>query len=319
MLSYDEATAAQTTRYTRMVPCPRTEYISPEAVQDTTFADRQPLGTHAPTPSGFPLRDNEATTGLPLRMLLAEDNSVNQHLALRLLERLGYHADLAADGLEVLEALSRRTYDVVLMDVRMPALDGLETTRRLRAELPPERQPHIIAMTASALAGDREICLTAGMDDYITKPVQRETLAAALQRVRPRAVADTLPFEPGAAPIDPVILQQLHANLGDSFGEELAAILEAYRLQLQVELPLLHQAITQSDHTQLALLAHRLCGASATLGARHVALLCRKLEQRGASVDTQLALLRHILVEAQRASAALDAMTRPGATISGSM
>ena len=123
-----------------------------------------------------------------LRILLAEDNVVNQRVALLLLDRLGYRADLAANGLEALEALGRSPYDVVLMDVQMPELDGLEATRRLRAELPARRQPWVVAMTASARAEDREACAAAGMDDYLAKPVRREELAAALAGAAERLV-----------------------------------------------------------------------------------------------------------------------------------
>ena len=107
----------------------------------------------------------------PLRLLLAEDNAVNQKLAVRLLERMGYTADIAGDGLEAIDALEARDYDVVLMDVQMPELDGLEATRRIRAPMagPPLT---IIAMTANAMEGDRETCLAAGMDDYVSKPIR---------------------------------------------------------------------------------------------------------------------------------------------------
>jgi CheY-like chemotaxis protein len=124
----------------------------------------------------------------PLRILLAEDNAVNQKLALRLLERMGYRADLAASGLEVLEALQRQRYDVVLMDVQMPEMDGLEATRRIRRDM--GKQPQIIAMTANAMKEDREICLAAGMDDYISKPIRVEELVAALSRCHPVAEPD---------------------------------------------------------------------------------------------------------------------------------
>ncbi len=118
----------------------------------------------------------------PLRILLAEDNPVNQKLALRLLQQLAYVADVAGDGLQAIEAIEREPYDVVLMDVQMPELDGLEATRRIRARWPDRRLP-IIAMTANAMAGDREACLAAGMNDYISKPIRPAELAAALARV----------------------------------------------------------------------------------------------------------------------------------------
>ena len=117
-----------------------------------------------------------------LRILLAEDNAINQKVAIRMLERLGYRADVAADGHEVLAALKKRPYDVVLMDVQMPEMDGLEATRSIRRSL--SFQPYIIAMTAHAMKGDREECLDAGMDDYISKPVRIEELKAALEHNR---------------------------------------------------------------------------------------------------------------------------------------
>jgi CheY-like chemotaxis protein len=126
-----------------------------------------------------------------LRVLLAEDNAVNQKLALRLLERLGYQADVAWNGVEVLEALERQPYDVILMDVQMPELDGLDATRRIRESRAPEAQPHIVAMTANAMREDREACFAAGMDDYVAKPISPDTLAEALARARPLAESST--------------------------------------------------------------------------------------------------------------------------------
>jgi len=116
----------------------------------------------------------------PLRILVAEDNAVNQRVVLLMLERLGYSADVAADGLEVLAALRRQSYDLVLMDVQMPGMDGLEATRRIRGELPAELQPRIVAVTANALNEHREACLSAGMDDFLSKPILFSNLQAVL-------------------------------------------------------------------------------------------------------------------------------------------
>ena len=124
---------------------------------------------------------------LPLRILLAEDNAVNQKVALRLLERMGYRADVAGNGLEAIEALERQPYDVVLMDVQMPEMDGLEASRRIKGNWPPGARPRIIAMTANAMQGDREKCLAAGMDDYLTKPIRTEALVAALSQTQPKS------------------------------------------------------------------------------------------------------------------------------------
>ena len=129
--------------------------------------------------------DPEMGQRLPLRILLAEDNAVNQKLALRLLERMGYRADLAANGLEALEALRRQSYDVVLMDVQMPEMDGLEATRIICQEWTQERRPRLIAMTANVMQEDREAYLAAGMDDYVGKPIQVGELVNALNKCRP--------------------------------------------------------------------------------------------------------------------------------------
>jgi len=119
------------------------------------------------------------------RLLLAEDNTVNQKVALMMLGRLGYRADVAANGYEVIESLGRQSYDIILMDVQMPEMDGLEATRRILTKYPdPAQRPWIIALTANAMQGDREQCLAAGMDDYISKPIRREELETALNRAR---------------------------------------------------------------------------------------------------------------------------------------
>jgi len=136
-----------------------------------------------------PKADPDLAARHPLRILLAEDNLVNQKLALRLLEQMGYRADLASNGKEAIESVARQTYDVVLMDVQMPELDGLEASRRLNADYPPDARPRIVAMTANAMQGDRDMCLEAGMDDYIAKPIRVEKLIEALQAV-PRRRGD---------------------------------------------------------------------------------------------------------------------------------
>jgi GAF domain-containing protein/CheY-like chemotaxis protein/tetratricopeptide (TPR) repeat protein len=129
--------------------------------------------------------DPELAARHPLRILLAEDNVVNQKLALRLLQQMGYRADLASNGIEAVESVERQTYDVILMDVQMPDMDGLEASRRINARWNSDR-PRIVAMTANAMQGDREMCLAAGMDDYLTKPIRVERLVEALTSVRAR-------------------------------------------------------------------------------------------------------------------------------------
>ena len=143
----------------------------------------------APRPSAAPAKaaiDAGLAARHPLRILLAEDNVVNQKLAMRLLQQMGYRADLASNGLEAVESVQRQDYDVVLMDVQMPEMDGLEAARRITAAVPAGARPRIVAMTANAMQGDREACLAAGMDDYLTKPIRVEQLVQALNLAHAR-------------------------------------------------------------------------------------------------------------------------------------
>jgi signal transduction histidine kinase/ActR/RegA family two-component response regulator/tetratricopeptide (TPR) repeat protein len=132
--------------------------------------------------------DPQMSTRHPLRILLAEDNAVNRKLALRLLGQMGYTADVALNGLEALERVGQQPYDVVLMDVQMPEMDGLEASRQITAKHPRGARPRIVAMTANAMQGDREECLAAGMDDYVTKPIRVEALVEALLGATPRGI-----------------------------------------------------------------------------------------------------------------------------------
>lgn len=142
----------------------------------------QPVQVY-PETKRFPSIDSQTAQRLPLRILLAEDNVVNQKVGLCLLQQLGYLADVASNGLEVLEALHRQPYDVVLMDVQMPKLDGLAATQRICQEWSLPERPHIIALTANAMQGDKEMCLAAGMNDYISKPIHLQELVGALSRM----------------------------------------------------------------------------------------------------------------------------------------
>ena len=138
------------------------------------------------TPRAEPAKaalDSEMAANHPLRILLAEDNAVNQKLALRLLQQMGYRADVASNGLEAVESVERQSYDVVLMDVQMPEMDGLDATRAIR-KLKTIWQPRVVAMTANAMQGDREMCIAAGMDDYISKPIRVAELVEALTKTK---------------------------------------------------------------------------------------------------------------------------------------
>jgi GAF domain-containing protein/CheY-like chemotaxis protein len=163
-----------------------TKPLKPSALYDalaSIFA--RSLASQKPEPAKT-LMDSEMGRLHPLRILLAEDNAVNQKLALRILERLGYRADVASNGLEAVESVQRQIYDVILMDVQMPEMDGLDATRIIR-KLAQLTQPHIIAMTANAMEGDREMCIAVGMNDYVSKPIRVNELVGALLKAERKA------------------------------------------------------------------------------------------------------------------------------------
>jgi signal transduction histidine kinase/HAMP domain-containing protein/ActR/RegA family two-component response regulator len=153
----------------------------------STRAAEAPADVSGGRRSGVLELDPEHAVRHPLRILLAEDNAVNQKLALRLLAQMGYEADLAGNGLEAVEAVERQPYDLVLMDVQMPELDGLDATRQIIARVPLEHRPWIVAMTANAMDGDREACLEAGMNGYISKPIRVDELVDAVLTAPPTA------------------------------------------------------------------------------------------------------------------------------------
>jgi signal transduction histidine kinase/CheY-like chemotaxis protein len=218
-----------------------------------------------------------------LRILVAEDDTINQKVALRLLERLGHHADVVARGDDVLDRLGRTPYDVVLMDLRLPGMDGLEATRQVCARWPRRQRPRIIAMTAEAMGGDRDRCLAAGMDDYVVKPVTLDELRRVLGTCRPlstshateraRAVSgehrDDVP--------DRGVLDQLREDLGGT--DVLREVIEDFLRCAPSLLTRLRDAAVRGDAAELLAAAHTLKGTSATLGAFALSERCAQLEQ----------------------------------------
>jgi PAS domain S-box-containing protein len=241
--------------------------------------------------------DTELGQRLPLHILLAEDNTVNQKLALRFLERMGYRADVAGNGLEVLEALQRQQYDVVLMDVQMPEMDGLEATRAIHKGLPAKQHPRIVAMTANAMQGDREECLAAGMDDYLTKPIQVKALHDALERAgleaKRRFESPQIPEKPSEGAIhanqqadsspalDPAVLAELRQFQGEGETDIVQELAEAFQFETPPLLEALHIAVIKSEPEPLKRAAHNLKGSCYNIGALPMAALSTELESLG--------------------------------------
>jgi len=263
-----------------------------------------------------------------LRLLLAEDNAINQQVALGQLRQLGYTADVANNGREVLEALQRASYDIVFMDCQMPEMDGYEATQAIRrheqegALLNPGRPPlHIIAMTANAMRGDREKCLAAGMNDYVSKPVEEEELHAALERwqpppppapeaaavvaaapaaaeVAPAVAAPAVPFAAAPAPIPtpapapapapseppPVDLRRLKKVCLDN-PQRVAEMVRLYMTQGDELMGKLDAAVKAASAKDVEQVAHKLCGSSASCGMTAVVAPLRELERQGREGD----------------------------------
>ncbi len=226
--------------------------IAPQETKDVSLRGKVELG-------------NDGGPVWPQRILIAEDNAVNQRVATAQLKKLGYAADSVANGLEVLEALSRIPYDIILMDCQMPELDGYETTRQVRNK--GGRQPYIIAMTASAMQGDRELCLATGMDHYISKPMRIADLKSALDEAASLA----------GESIDVGVLANLRELTGEDSPEILSELIELFSASTP---PLLSQAReAQSNPSDLAVIAHTIKGSCSNFGARAMEALCFQLEQ----------------------------------------
>jgi signal transduction histidine kinase/DNA-binding response OmpR family regulator len=210
-----------------------------------------------------------------LRVLLAEDNVVNQKVATLLLDKLGHRTDVVSNGAEAVDALRDRSYDVVLMDVQMPVMDGLEAARAVRAELPADRQPRIIAMTANATAEDRQLALAAGMDDYLPKPVRAEELRAALGRTqRPEREVDPGPLEV----VDDSVLTTLTDRLGARAAQFRETLVATWDAETRTKLTELAVAVAAADREGIARETHAVRGGAAALGAMRLAAVCGDVE-----------------------------------------
>jgi CheY-like chemotaxis protein/HPt (histidine-containing phosphotransfer) domain-containing protein len=325
------------TRFGEQIRSPQRKYVfgaltkpvKPAQLYDMLmdiFVYQQPAWDDDPVVDWEGPRDSPAAnmaTRLPLRLLMVEDNLINQEVLAGLLGMLGYHADIAANGLEALAALRSKVYDLVLMDVQMPQMDGLEATRCIRSEFPPDQQPHIVAVTANAMQDEREQCLAAGMNDYLSKPINFKQLAAAIEQIgtsgataaasepAPQLLKDSTSLQMTYAPdhgvLDVSALERLNSALGDRAVALLPSLIATFFENADQLRAAARAAGPQSSADSLRRAAHTLKSNSDLFGALTLAGLCRDLERRAVTgaLDDADDLLSQIDAELERVRSAL--------------
>jgi two-component system sensor histidine kinase/response regulator len=268
-------------------------------------------------------RTRSGETGRSGRVLLAEDNTINQRVGVAMLEHLGFDVDVVADGREAVQAASRTHYRAILMDCQIPGLDGFQATGEIRGLEEPGRRTPIIAVTSCASTADRQRCLAAGMDDYLAKPLRLKTLAGALARWAPEAsrvnIVDaraeldpssrrglTYAADSGQPVLDPHVVARLE-RLGAAAGEDLMAQLATLFLaDADALISVLRRALAEGDAAAVVRSAHTLSGSSANLGATDLARLCASMahdaaadlvggEELFASIEAELKRVRSAL------------------------
>ncbi|MGE5515753.1 MAG: response regulator [Bacteroidota bacterium] len=276
----------------------RLEAVLTKPVRQSTLLDRllEAVGIQRPRPVG-PSRPAEPApaSGPALRILVAEDNAINQQVAVGLLTKLGHRADVADDGREAVTLVERCDYDLVLMDMQMPHMDGIAATRIIRDLPGAKARVPIIAMTANAMSGDRDACLAAGMDDYIAKPIDRQRLADVLGRWAEHVTATrperslcapntppsvppvTTPPEGGALP--PLLDAEARADLAATLGEDVfQTLMRTFQQSLPVRMREIEQALADGDVQAAIKAAHSLRGAAGNLGLARLSHLLERLE-----------------------------------------
>jgi len=239
--------------------------------------------TLADAPKNYVPRPPPATPGL---VLVVDDNATNQKIAVRMLETLGHRADVAASGVEAVMACAQVPYDLVLMDCRMPVMDGYQATATIRAAEAGGRRIPIVAMTASAMAADRQRCLDVGMDDYLSKPVRVADVADKVDRWLRRGGAGEVPHRPGTVPSQPgppdrtpVLDEAVVAGLRSLGPDFLARLVPVFVLGAPERLAAIRTAVLAGDAGALSTAAHALLGSAANMGGARVAAVCRTLEE----------------------------------------
>ncbi len=255
--------------------------------------------------SALQTAEREASSSLPveqsdMKILLVEDNPVNRKVILMMLSHLGYRADTAANGLDAIKALERNDYDLVLMDVQMPDMDGLEAARRIRERWGQSR-PRIVAITAYALDGDRERCISAGMNDYMSKPVTIEKLKAAIERA-----------ERGESVLDHSVLCRLRELQDDDEPDIVVELGRIFLRHAPERISAMRRSLERSDLEGLYKAAHSMKSASADIGALRLSRICAEIESmgRGARLEGMAERLRELEAEFERVKEEIERRMR---------
>jgi signal transduction histidine kinase/CheY-like chemotaxis protein/HPt (histidine-containing phosphotransfer) domain-containing protein len=238
---------------------------------------------------------------LPLKILVVEDNATNQLLMLRVLQKMGYVADTAGNGVEALDALKRQHYDIVFMDVEMPEMNGIETTRAIVSRWPEQERPFIVGTTAYALESDARECLDAGMNAYLSKPIKIEDLQRILQergKHSPGRAMSTISPDASAPIVDLARVKELIRMGGQQQPELLSNLVDLYLRDLPGHLQLMKESAEKGDLSSLRATAHRLKGSSLNLGVTLAAGICKEMESRAREGDLEGA--RALLLELER-------------------
>jgi CheY-like chemotaxis protein len=244
------------------------------------------------------------------RVLLAEDNPVNQRLTLRQLKKLGFPAEAVANGREVLQAIARVPYDIILMDCQMPELDGYETAKAIRRLSDGNiHTPYIVALTANAMLGDRDKCLGSGMNDYLPKPLDLADLEGVLERALAKLQPVNEEISARSSCLDQAVIAGLRELREPNEPDSLKELAELFIKDARMRISRLDRALADKDGHGTAATAHTLKGSANNLGARHLAVLCASLEKAAKSADMAEAanILLDVKGEFQKVEQALRA------------
>jgi PAS domain S-box-containing protein len=265
------------------------------------YALKAALGAEGKAGNTFtPIKfDSTLAQSNPLKILIAEDNAINQKVVQRLLQKFGYRSDVVSNGLEVLNVLERQHYDLILMDLHMPEMDGIEAAVKIQQRFSPEQLPRIVAMTANVLPGDRDACRQAGMQDFLAKPINLDHLYRILDSVN-SGFESEIPSNSvdGSVDIDFERLEMIRATPDDGEGNLLTWVIDTFITDVEARLSRMRAVAEQSDWRSLAEEAHRFYSSASNLGLIRISNICIEMELQADNSETSKIELLEQLAEA---------------------